>query len=62
MTDKEGTSTVAHSPRCPTCGSGEVERIKLDPSLTAARAVSTLVFGPRKFEKQFECKNCGYRW
>jgi len=55
--------TEQYKPKCPTCGSPNVERIPSrfseDPG---PEAVRMLIFGRRKDEKQFRCKNCGYEW
>nr|DAJ47615.1 MAG TPA: RNA polymerase II-like protein [Caudoviricetes sp.] len=46
-------------PKCPTCGSTNVEKIS-----TLNRAVSIGIVGlaSDKIGKQFQCKNCGYKW
>ena len=46
-------------PKCPTCGSTNVQRIS-----TASRLGSTLFWGlaSDKIGKTMECKNCGYKW
>lgn len=46
-------------PKCPTCGSTNVQRIS-----TASRLGSTMLFGiaSSKLGKTMECKNCGYKW
>ena len=46
-------------PKCPTCGSTNVQRIS-----TASRLGSTMLFGlaSSKIGKTMECKNCGYKW
>lgn len=46
-------------PKCPTCGSTNVEKIS-----TLNRAVSIGIVGlaSDKIGKQFCCKNCGYKW
>ena len=56
-----------NKPRCPTCGSTNVEKIpsrliSKDGTVVTAEAVRFLVFGARKNEKQFACRNCGYKW
>ena len=45
--------------KCPTCGSFDVKSIS-----TVNRAVSIFAVGlaSGKIGKQFECKNCGYKW
>ncbi len=44
---------------CPTCGSTNTKRIT-----NKARFNSLFLFGiySNKFNKTFECKNCGYTW
>ncbi|MGM9597039.1 MAG: hypothetical protein ACI3XO_04425 [Eubacteriales bacterium] len=46
-------------PSCPTCGSHSVEKIS-----TLSRATSIYLWGifSSKINKQFVCKNCGYKW
>ena len=46
-------------PKCPTCDSTEVSKIT-----TTNRLFSIGLFGlaSDKIGKQFECKNCGYKW
>lgn len=46
-------------PKCPTCGSTNVQRIS-----TASRLGSAMLFGlaSSKIGKTMECKNCGYKW
>jgi len=57
--------TQQYRPKCPTCGSPNVEKIPSrfseDPK---AEAVRILVFGRRRqrHERQFRCKDCGYEW
>ena len=55
--------TEQNRPKCPTCGSTNVQKIpsrfSQDPK---AEAVRTLILGRRRDEKQFECRNCGYKW
>ncbi|MGM9586988.1 MAG: hypothetical protein ACI3VA_05830 [Candidatus Limivicinus sp.] len=46
-------------PKCPNCGSPAVQKIS-----DASKGVSFALFGvfSSKFGKQYECKNCGYKW
>lgn len=46
-------------PSCPTCRSHNIERIS-----TLNRATSIYLWGifSSKINKQFVCKNCGYKW
>lgn len=60
--DNERDSAVRktlHIPSCPTCRSTNVKRIG-----TVNRAVSVAAVGlaSGKIGKQFECKDCGYKW
>ena len=45
--------------KCPTCGSTDIKKIS-----TTNRAASVIAVGlaSGKIGKQFECKNCGYKW
>lgn len=56
-----GTSSnyVPNEPKCPTCGSTLVKRLS-----ALSRGASVAVWGAtsNKFNKSFECKNCGYTW
>lgn len=50
----------ANVPRCPTCGSDEVEKISV-----GNRTAHALIFGfllSKTARSQFKCKNCGYMW
>lgn len=49
----------ANVPKCPTCGSTNVEKIG-----TLERGISVAVFGlfSGKLGKTMECRNCGYKW
>ena len=48
-----------NSPKCPTCGSSNVQNIG-----TGERVTSVAMFGlfSKKINKSFKCKNCGYTW
>jgi len=58
----EESSKQRYTPKCPTCGSTEIERIS-----TSGKVSSFLLWGPfdprgdRMF-KTFLCKNCKHRW
>lgn len=45
--------------KCPNCGSANTKKIS-----ATSRVVSTTMIGlaSSKLGKQFECKNCGYKW
>ncbi len=47
------------APRCPTCGSTNVEKIT-----NLNRGISVAMWGmmSKKINKSFKCKNCGYTW
>lgn len=55
----EGRNSNNNIPKCPTCGSTNLERISL-----SSKVVSTALFGlfSTKRHKTFRCKNCGYEW
>lgn len=47
-------------PKCPTCGSPDVERIS-----TKSKVMKGLMFGvlaAGKISKTFKCNNCNYQW
>ena len=46
-------------PRCPTCGSTNIEKIS-----TTSKITGGFLFGvfSSNVRKTFKCKNCGYRW
>ena len=50
---------TVNTPKCPTCGSTNIKKIG-----TVNRAASVYAAGlaSSKIGKQFECKNCGYKW
>lgn len=50
---------TVNTPKCPTCGSTNIKKIG-----TVNRAASVYAAGlaSSKMGKQFECKNCGYKW
>lgn len=54
----EEISSGAGLPKCPTCGSLEIEKI------SAGDIVKTMfLFGSLKnFSSTFKCKQCGYKW
>lgn len=56
--EKEMTK-LKNTPICPTCGSADVKAIG-----TVNRAISVAAVGlaSGKIGKQFECKDCGYKW
>jgi len=53
------SSLSSSSPKCPTCGSANVQKIS-----GTSRVISTGLFGlgSKKIGKTMECKNCGYTW
>lgn len=55
-TQDQINETVA---KCPTCGSTDIKKIS-----TTNRTASVMAMGiaSSKIGKQFECKNCGYKW
>ena len=48
-----------NTPKCPTCGSTNVEKIPIDKKAIGFIAVG--VFSSN-FGKTMYCKNCGYKW
>ena len=46
-------------PRCPTCGSANIEKISF-----ASKAFGATMFGllSKTATSQFKCRNCGYKW
>ena len=55
----EKKQTPKYIPKCPTCGSPDIEKIS-----STSKAVSFALFGifSNKVKHQFKCKNCGYEW
>lgn len=55
----EKKPTPKYVPKCPTCGSPDIEKIS-----GTSKAVSFALFGifSNKVKHQFKCKNCGYEW
>jgi hypothetical protein len=53
----EKKPTPKYVPKCPTCGSPDIEKIS-----GTSKAVSFALFGifSSKVRYQFKCKNCGY--
>lgn len=51
--------TQSFVPKCPTCGSTNVEKISL-----TSKAVGGVMFGlfSSNVRKTMHCKNCGYKW
>lgn len=51
--------TVQNVPKCPTCGSTNIEKIS-----TLSKAAGAYMFGllSKTARSQFKCKNCGYKW
>ena len=52
-------SSSANAPKCPTCGSTNIEKIS-----TASKVVGASLFGlfSNTARSQYKCKNCGYKW
>lgn len=53
------TNFQQNTPKCPTCGSTNIEKIS-----TAKKAVGFVAVGvfSSNFGKTMHCKNCGYKW
>lgn len=56
---EEEAAKPVYTPRCPTCGSPDLEKIG-----TASKVLDVAFWGfaSGKPGKQFKCKNCGYEW
>ena len=52
-------ATAPGQPKCPTCGSTNIEQINL-----STRAAATVLFGvvSKTARSQFRCRSCGYKW
>lgn len=48
------------TPKCPTCGSERILRIK--PGDKAAKIMAFGIFGLGDVHKIFRCTDCGYKW
>lgn len=50
---------ISNVPRCPTCGSLNVEKISM-----TSKAVGGVMFGvfSSNIRNTFKCKKCGYKW
>ena len=50
---------IINQPKCPTCGSTNIEKISL-----TKKATGGLLFGifSSDVRKQMHCKDCGYKW
>jgi len=46
--------------RCPTCGSGNIQRLPKGWKVT--KVVALGIFGLGDVHKIFKCLNCGYKW
>lgn len=55
----QSTAQANNVPKCPTCGSTNIETINL-----STRAAATVLFGvaSKTARSQFHCKSCGYKW
>ena len=53
------TPQSSHTPKCPTCGSTNIQ--KISATKKAAGAIGFGLFS-KTAKSQFECKNCGYKW
>ena len=49
----------AQHPQCPMCGSQSTQRIS---TLSRTASVAAVGLASSKIGKQFECKNCKYKW
>ena len=57
--EKERIEKQQNIPKCPTCGSTNIEKIS-----TAKKAIGFVAVGvfSSNFGKTMHCKNCGYKW
>ena len=57
--EEQSEESNNHIPKCPTCGSPDVEKISL-----TSKAVGGALFGlfSSNVRKTMHCKNCGYKW
>lgn len=55
----KGLTQSSHTPKCPTCGSTNIQKISVTKK--AAGAIGFGLFS-KTAKSQFECKNCGYKW
>lgn len=56
---EEEAAKPVYTPRCPTCGSPDLEKIG-----TASKVLDVAFWGfaSGKVKKTFHCNNCGYEW
>ena len=56
---EEEAAKPVYTPKCPTCGSPDLEKIG-----TASKVLDAAFWGfaSGKVKKTFHCKNCGYEW
>jgi len=54
--------STLESPKCPTCGSIDVEKISTGKKLAYLAGFGALAPAFKKARSQFECKSCGYKW
>lgn len=59
MIEKEQIEKQQNTPKCPTCGSTNIEKIS-----TTKKAVGFVAVGifSSNFGKTMHCKQCGYKW
>ncbi len=50
----------SHSPKCPTCGSEDIQKISGASKVGKAVLFGVLAVGA--ISKTFKCNNCGYQW
>lgn len=56
---EEEAAKPVYTPKCPTCGSPDIERIS-----GVSKVASAAMWGlfSNKIRKTFHCNNCGYEW
>lgn len=53
-------SKSQHQPHCPTCGSTDIEKIRMGNKVGAGAIFGLFALG--HINKTFKCNNCGYKW
>lgn len=57
--EKNASNTPQFTPKCPTCGSSNIQKISF-----ASKAVGGYMWGifSSNVRNTFKCNNCGYKW
>lgn len=56
---EEEAAKPVYTPKCPTCGSPDIERIS---GVSKVASAAMLGLFSNKIRKTFHCNNCGYEW